>query len=101
MTRARRGNAVLAYSCANLKGHFAKNGYKRDLRAVRGKGSFRAGKRLQEPPAPVVWGRKPGEPVVSLVSRGGVYSGLLLDGEVEGDIFKFLNFRVEIFIMDS
>ncbi len=61
MTWARRGNAVLAHSCANLNGHFARNGYKRDLRAVRGKGSFRAGKRLQEPPAAVVWGRKSGE----------------------------------------
>ena len=61
MTRARRGNAVLAHSYANLKGHFARNGYKRALRALRGKGSFRAGKRHQEPPAAVVWGRKPGE----------------------------------------
>ena len=26
-----------------------------------GKGSFWPGKRLLEPPAPVVWGRKPGE----------------------------------------
>ena len=58
MTLARRGNAVLAHSCANLKGYFARNGDKRDLRVVRGKGSFRAGKRLQEPPAAVVWRRK-------------------------------------------
>jgi len=29
MTRARRGNAVLAHSCANLNGHFARNGDKR------------------------------------------------------------------------
>jgi len=110
MTRARRGNAVLAHSCANLKGHFAKNGDNRvfmelghrrkkagprisfwgyclgvglgrrlrgpginilqdlrnsgqwrEFRRLGGKGSFRAGKRPQEPPAPVVWGRKPGE----------------------------------------
>jgi len=26
MTRAQRGNAVLAHSCANLKDHFARNG---------------------------------------------------------------------------
>ena len=29
MTRACRGNAVLAHSCANLNGHFARNGDKR------------------------------------------------------------------------
>ncbi len=29
MTRARSGNTVLAHSCAYLKGHFARNGYKR------------------------------------------------------------------------
>ena len=58
MTRARRENAVLVHSCANLNGYFVRNGDKRDLRAVRGKGSFRAGKRLLEPPAPVVWGRR-------------------------------------------
>ena len=61
MTPARRGKAVLAHPCANLNGHFARNGYKRDLRAVRGKGSFRPGKRRQGLPAAVVWGRKPGE----------------------------------------
>ncbi len=58
MTPARREKAVLAHSCANLKGHFARNGYKRALRAVRGEGSFRAGKRLQEPLAAVAWGVK-------------------------------------------
>ena len=61
MIPPRRENAVLAHSCANLKGHFARNGYKRDLRAVRGEGSFGAGKRRQEPPAAVVWGRRPWE----------------------------------------
>jgi len=55
----RRENAVLAHPRANLKGHFARNGDKRALRAVRGKGSFRAGKRRQEPPAAVIWARKP------------------------------------------
>ena len=57
----RREKAVLAHSRANLKGHFVKNGDKRALRAFRGKGSLRPGKRRQEPPAAVVWGRKPGE----------------------------------------
>ncbi len=70
MTRAHRGNAVLAHSCANLNGHFARNGYKRDLRAVRGGRSFRAGKRLQEPPAPVVWGCKLGELSAVWLSKG-------------------------------
>ena len=70
MTRARRGNAVLTHSCANLKGHFARNGYKRDLRVVKGKGSFWPGKRFQEPPAPVVWRRKPGELSAAWLSRG-------------------------------
>ena len=40
MTRARRGNAVLAHSCANLKGHFARNGDNRALKAFRGKGNL-------------------------------------------------------------
>ena len=56
MTRARRGNAVLAHSCASLKGHFVRNGYKHDLMAVRGGRSFWPGKRLQGPPEPVIWG---------------------------------------------
>ena len=40
MTRARRGNAVLAHSCVSLKGHFVRNGYKHDLMAVKGEGRF-------------------------------------------------------------
>ena len=70
MIWVRRGNAVLAHSCANLKEHFVRNGCKRVLRAVRGKGSFRPGKRLQEPPAPVVWGRKTGELSVAWLLEG-------------------------------
>ena len=70
ITPARREKAVLAHSCANLKGYFARNGYKRDLKAVRGKGSFRAGKRLQEPPAAVVWARKTGELSAAWLSKG-------------------------------
>ena len=65
----RRENAVLAHPRANLKGHFVRNGYKRDLRAVKGKGSFMAGKRLQEPPAAVVWGYRPGELSAAWLSK--------------------------------
>ena len=36
MTPARRENAVLAHSCANLKGHFVRNGCKRAFKAFRG-----------------------------------------------------------------
>jgi len=35
------------------------------LRRLRGKGSFRPGKRRQEPPAAVVWGCKLGELIPS------------------------------------
>ena len=57
----RREKAVLAYSRANLNGHSVRNGYKRAFKAFRGKGSFRPGKRRQEPPAAVVWARRTGE----------------------------------------
>ena len=61
MTPPRREKAVIGHSRANLKGHFAGNGCKRAFKAFKGKGSFRPGKRRQEPPGAVVWARRPVE----------------------------------------
>jgi len=66
----RRENAVLAHPRANLKGHFARNGYKRAFKAFRGKGSFRPGKRRQALPAAVIWARRTGELSGVWLSKG-------------------------------